>query len=77
MSVEKLPGAPDPINVPVQSTVELLEELLVKAKQGDVRSIAIAYTDAAGGCQTRWINNHEFYKLMGCVSQLTFNMGEV
>lgn len=43
-NVKQLPGAPTPVSEPVPETVELIERLLERAKAGDIRSVAVAYT---------------------------------
>lgn len=71
-----LPGAPVPEGDPVPVTVALLEELLGLAKRGDVRSVAIAWTDNTPVVFTKWAHNHEYFKLQGAVAQLLHRMCE-
>lgn len=75
-NVTKLPGAPTPEGQPVQETIELIESLLEKAKTGELRSIAVAYTDDSPAIMTVWSSNREFYKLFGGVAQLMHEMGK-
>lgn len=75
-NVTKLPGAPTPDVDPVTDTVELLEKLLAKAKTGELRSVAVAYTDCTASVMTVWNSNREFYKLLGGVTQLIHEMAK-
>lgn len=74
--VRALPGVPLPEGVVVESVVELLEELLVKAKAGEITSVAVAYTNHTDSSYTRWAHNYQWWKLVGCVAQLQFRMLE-
>lgn len=71
-----LPGAPIPEGEPVPVTIELLEELLDKARRGEVRSLAVAWTDNTPVVFTKWAHNHEYFKLQGAAAQLLHRMCE-
>ena len=71
-----LPGAPTPEGEPVPVAIALLEELLEMAKRGDVRSLAVAWTDNTPVVFTKWAHNHEYFKLQGAVAQLLHRMCE-
>lgn len=73
-NVRRLPGAPVPGLESVKATVEILEEMLAAAKRGDVRSIAMTYSDGGRQMHVRWHNNGEFMKLLGAVSWLAHEM---
>jgi hypothetical protein len=73
-NIQKFPGAPDHQCEPVQNSIDLLEELLAKAKSGELRSVAVAYTEEGDGVHSCWSNNHELYKLAGVVGQLLHNL---
>lgn len=75
-NIHKLPGVPLPEGVVVESVVELLEELLTKAKAGEITSVAVAYTNHTDSAYTRWAHNYQWWKLVGCVAQLKFRMLE-
>lgn len=72
-----LPGAPTPEQEPVKGTIELLEKLLESARRGEVRSIAVAWTENCSTASTDWFNNHEHYKLQGAVAQLLHDLCDV
>ena len=57
-----------------QGTVELIEEMLAKAKSGEIRSIAVAAIKANGNATTRWSHESEFIALTGAVSWLLHRM---
>lgn len=73
-NVSALPGVPTPEGEVVQCVVELLEELLEKAKAGEITSVAVAWTNHTDNCYTKWAHNYQWWKLVGCVSQLTYRM---
>lgn len=73
-NVMQLPGAPTPETDPVPETVELIERMLEKAKSGEIRSVAVAYTLEGRGTITNWHNNGEFYVLMSSVAVLHHEM---
>lgn len=73
-NVKQLPGAPDPETIPVQKTIEMLEHLLERAKRGDVRSLAVVYTDGGKKVVTDWHNNGQYMTLVGGVSWLINRM---
>lgn len=73
-NVRRLPGAPVPENETVAKTVEMLEEMLVQAKRGEVRSIAMAWTDKNRKVLRQWHNNGEYMILVGGVSWLLHDM---
>lgn len=75
-NVRQMPGAPLPEGEPVPVTIEILEELLAMARKGDVRSVAIAWTDNTPVVFTKWAHNHEYFKLQGAVAQLLHRMCE-
>lgn len=75
-NVKILPGAPQPEGSPVPNTIALLEELLEAAKRGDVRSVAVAWTDNTPEVLTATAHNNEHYKLQGAVAQLLHRMCE-
>lgn len=55
---------------PVPKVVELLEDLLEKAKSGEIRSFGFVTTDADRNVQTGWHHQHELFTLIGGVSWL-------
>lgn len=61
-------------NEPVIATVELLRGLLAGAEAGDVRSIAMAWTDGNHKVITSWHNNGEYFFLIGGVAWLQQRM---
>lgn len=75
-NIRQMPGAPLPEGSVIPQTVALLEELLEKARTGEVKSVAMAYIDGAGDVSTRWAHNKEWWALQGAVAQLLHRMCE-
>lgn len=74
--VVALPGAPVPGYQVVPETVEILRGMLALAERGEVRSLAIAYTDADRKVVTNWHNNGEYFLMIGGVAWLQQRMLE-
>ena len=70
----QLPGAPTLQGEAVQSVVYMLEQLLDQAKDGKIRSMAVAFVDDKADVKTNWENEENFFKLMGAVSYLSHRM---
>jgi hypothetical protein len=73
-NIRNLPGASLPMGEPAPDTIKLLEELLERARSGDLRSIAVAYTVGDHAMRTDWNNEHEFMELIGGVAWLQSRM---
>lgn len=73
-NIRMMPGAPLPEGAVIVQSVALLEELLAKAKAGELTSVAVAWTDHTDNVYTKWAHNHEFFKLQGAAAQLLHRM---
>lgn len=73
-NIKVMPGAPVPGDDPVPEVVKYLEERLAEAKRGEIRAIATASVSYQGGISTGWINNGNFWKLIGGIDWLKHRM---
>jgi len=73
-NVKVMPGAPIPGNDPVPAVVEYLKERLSEAERGQIRAIATACVSDQGGISTGWINNGNYWKLIGGIDWLKHRM---
>jgi len=73
-NVRQLPGVAINESEPVPGTIELLESLLVMAKEGTLRSVAVAFTKHERQIVTDWHSNNEFFTLIGGVAWLQKRM---
>lgn len=73
-NIHQLPGVAINEADPVQGSIELLERLLAMAKDGTLRSVAVAFTKNERGIVTDWHNNDEFFTLIGGVAWLQQRM---
>lgn len=71
-NVKLLPGAPVPGLDPVPEVVEVLEEFLAAAKDGSLRSIALAGIRANGDAFTSWEDGAKdgTFKIIGAIDWL-------
>lgn len=69
-NVHLMPGATVPMGEPVSETVDLLERLLVMARAGNLRSVAVVYSFGDHGLRTDWNSENEFFALIGGVGWL-------
>lgn len=53
-----------------QGTIDLLEQILEKAKQGEVISVAIATVNSGGYTANCWHNENQYSQLVGSVGIL-------
>jgi hypothetical protein len=61
-------------NEPVEEVITLLEELLEKARAGEVRALAYAYIEGGGLSNTGWvIGTVEAAVLVGSIARLQYN----
>lgn len=63
-----------PVGQVNQEVVELLEDMLNRAKLGQIRSMATVFTMGENEIDTRWRSNGDFYLLIGGSAQLTSDM---
>lgn len=75
-NVRQMPGSPLPTGSIVPQTVDLLEELLAKAKAGEIQSVAVAWTNGGGDVYSKWAHNKEWWVLVGAATQLVHRMAE-
>ena len=55
-----------PLTAPVSTVIEVLEELLERAKAGDLKSIAVCYTTKAGNVGNTWATGPYTSIYLGC-----------
>lgn len=63
-------------NQSVPGVVQLLEEILERAKAGEIRSIAIAGVTLARGSTTAWHHENDCFTLAGVVGSLNYRIQE-
>lgn len=73
-NIKVMPGSPIPGDDPVPEVVKYLEERLAEAKRGEIRAIATASVSYQGGISTGWVNNGNFWKLIGGIDWLKHRM---
>lgn len=75
-NIKLLPGAPIPGLEPVPEVVEVLEEFLEAAKNGSLRSIALAGIRANGDAFTTWEDGGKkgTFQIMGAMDWLKDRM---
>lgn len=71
MSVVELKTRP---KVVVESVIERLEEVLEKARAGEIQQIAIATVQLDGGVGSSWSEIENFGQIMGSVAGLQYRM---
>ena len=59
---------------PVPETIAMLRGLLAEAEQGNVRSIALAWTDSGRSIFTTWHSDNEYFNLIGGAGYLHYRM---
>lgn len=58
----------------VPETVRVLEEMLARAKRGELRSVAIVGVTDQDNCLTVWNSDNQYYTLLGAASWLAYRM---
>lgn len=66
-NVVELKTRPAEIN---ESVVARIEEILAKAKQGEITAVAIAGVDLDGSISCSWSETDDFGRLLGSVARL-------
>lgn len=73
--VVSLTGAHTPATEPVADVVRKLEEMLVKAKTGEIRSVAIAAVTTEMRTLTVYDSENQIFQLLGAISYLQTRIG--
>lgn len=75
-NIHVMPGGTVPPGEPVKAAVELLENLLVKAKSGELRAVAVSYMLGERRIVTDWHSDTDYFALIGGVGWLHQRMLE-
>lgn len=75
-NIHVMPGGTIPPGEPVKGTVELLENLLAKAKSGELRAVAVSYMLGERRVVTDWHSATDYFALIGGVGWLHQRMLE-
>ena len=73
--VVSLTGQHTPATEPVEDVVRKIEEFLVKAKSGEIRSVAIAAVTEDQRTLTVYDSENQIFQLMGAISYLSTRIG--
>lgn len=73
--VVSLNGAHTPATEPVADVVRKIEEMLAKAKAGEIRSVAIAAVTENERTLTVYDSENQIFQLMGALSYLQTRIG--
>lgn len=58
----------------VPETIRLLEEMLEKARSGEIRSVAVVTVKANGNVTSCWHSEDQFHTLLGALSWISHRM---
>lgn len=67
-------GGAVPVGQAVPETVRVLEEMLARAKRGEIRSVAVVGVTNQDVCVTVWNSDAQYYTLLGAASWLAYRM---
>lgn len=57
-------------NAPNQQTVDVLEDILAQARNGDVRFVALAIVTGNGGIRTEWTATDDAPRMLSAIMRL-------
>ena len=69
-NVVQFPGVTSALE-PVPEVVQQLEDLLARAKTGEIREVAIAAVTDQKSITTAWHHENDYFRLVGAVSWLS------
>lgn len=69
-------GGCTPPDQSVPETVRLLEDMLLKARSGEIRSVAIVGVKTNGHVVSAYHSEDQYYTLLGAASWLAHRMNE-